>query len=65
MKKAIVQVGTVMEITSQEGQELMRCGDDMRHLALNGRKGWLLSYMRAHKEAMKILQTIVRRSHAN
>lgn len=61
----VVRVGKVLEITSEERRGLLECAREMELVARTGPKGWLLRYFKAHKEGMRLIQTIIRRSHAN
>lgn len=60
-----VQVGRPVEITHSERLSLENYAHNMRAAAKSGRRGWFLEYLTAHKASMAMLQTIMRRSHAN
>ena len=63
--KAVVQVGKVMEVTGDEMRTLEECAQHMHTASRTRLTGWLMEYMRAHRAAHRIFQTILTRSHAN
>lgn len=63
--KAIVQVGTPVEITHGESLALRHLADEMHRRAFHQEKGWFLAYLKAHKASHEVIRTIMTRSHAN
>lgn len=60
-----LQVGKVMEVTREESMILRECAQHMYTSSQKMRKGWLMEYVRAHKAAHGVFQSIIKRSHAN
>ena len=60
-----VEIGKPVEITKDEALQLANHAHNMNAAANSYRTGWFLEYLRAHKAAHAVLQTIMRRSHAS
>lgn len=57
-----VHVGRAVEVTHAERRVLEECARMMMSSANRGRAGWLLVYLRGHKEAHKVIREIMLRA---
>ena len=65
MEHEAIQVGRTMEITREDARLLTECALAMQSASRGRRKGWLMEYLRAHRTAHGVFNTILTRSHAN
>lgn len=65
MAKADVTVGRMVEVTREEARQLEELAGAMASHTRHRRVGWFFAFLRAHKEAHRVINRIFERAHTN
>ena len=64
-REPLFKVGKLVEITANERRLLESWAYEMQRRAALGDAQWFRLYLEAHRESRKVLDGIIKRSHAN
>lgn len=63
MRPPEIHVGVPVEVKDDEVEQLFMLAWRMQSVAESQEEGWLLEYIKCHKESWKVIRTIFGRSH--